>query len=153
MTMAHADDDPLDETFARMRDRADRFDAWLEHLRSGEPMFAAASALFPADMNEWQSVVYLLTGCDQVWRAVGTKVLTDRSLGPVVYELEQPRRGWASSEDAVMEWAAHFWDVDRWPARFPYVFEEFYFRRWITACHLYKRIPPALTITEPRGVV
>jgi hypothetical protein len=31
--------------------------------------------------------------------------------------------------------------------RIPFVFEQFYFRRWITSCHLYKRIPPALTIT------
>lgn len=31
---------------------------------------------------------------------------------------------------------------------FPYVFKECYFRRWITACHLYRKIPPALTITE-----
>ena len=43
-----------------------------------------------------------------------------------------------------MRWAAHFWDVDRWSAKFPYVFEEYYFRRWIAACHLYKTVPPAL---------
>ena len=45
-----------------------------------------------------------------------------------------------------MEWAAHFWDVSRWPAKFPYAFQEFYVRRWIAAC-LYKTIPPALAIT------
>lgn len=66
----------------------------------------------------------------------------------VIDELQQPRRAWSSSEDAVMQWAAHFWHVDRWPAKLPYAFEEFYFRRWITACHLYKKIPPALTITH-----
>ena len=42
---------------------------------------------------------------------------------PVIEDVESPRRPWASSEDAVMRWAAHFWDVDRRPANFPYVFE------------------------------
>ena len=65
------------------------------------------------------------------------------SIAPVIYELEDRRRAWSSSEDAVMRWAAHFWD-DRWPARFPHVFETYYFRRWVTACHLYKRITPGL---------
>jgi hypothetical protein len=68
-------------------------------------------------------------------------------MGPVMRELEQPRRAWSSSEDAAMRWAVHFWDVDRRPARFPYGFEQFYFYRWVTALHLRQRIPPALIIT------
>jgi len=47
-----------------------------------------------------------------------------------------------------MQWAAHFWDVDRLPVPFPYACEELYFRRWITASHLDKKIPPALTTTH-----
>lgn len=42
------------------------------------------------------------------------------------------------------------WDVDRWPAKFPYVFEQFYFYQF-TACHLRQRIPPALTVTDARS--
>lgn len=149
--MTHAEQDPIVETFARMRERADRF-AWLEDLRSGDPAFAEVSALYPDDMSEWQAAVYLLTGCGQVWIALANGVLKERSIAPVLHELERPRRAWASSETTVMQWAVHFWDIASWPARFPNVFQEFYFRRRITACHLYKRIPPALTITERRGV-
>ena len=29
----------------------------------------------------------------------------------------------------------------------PSVFEQFLFYRWVTACHLRQRIPPALTVT------
>jgi hypothetical protein len=45
-----------------------------------------------------------------------------------------------------MQWAAHLWDVDRYPAKHPYKFEAFYFQRWITALHLHGSIPPALTV-------
>lgn len=48
---------------------------------------------------------------------------------------------------AVIRWAAHYWDADRWPAEFRYVFKEVHFRRWITAFDLCKRIPPAFTVT------
>ena len=145
--MVDPDDDPLEDVLARARDRAARYAVWLEHLRSGDPAFAEASALYPADMSEWQSAVYLLTGNDGVWGELGAAVMQDRSIGPVIGELERPGRPWASSQDAVMRWAAHFWDVDRWPAKFPYVFEQFLFYRWVTACHLRQRIPPALTVT------
>jgi hypothetical protein len=108
------------------------------------PRSPEASLHYPADMGEWQAAVYLLTGCDQVWLALAQHVLGDVSIAPVINELEDRRRAWSSSEDAVMRWAAHFWDVDRWPAKFPYVFEMYYFRRWVTACHLYRRITPAV---------
>jgi hypothetical protein len=88
-----------------------------------------------------------LTGCDQVWAKLAGDVLAQRSIAPAIDQLHQPRRAWSSGEDAVMEWAAHFWDVGRWPAKFPYLSGEFYLRRWIAACHLYKKLPPALTIT------
>lgn len=150
--MTHDDDDPIEATIAHMRDRADRFAVWLEWLRAGDPAFAEASALYPEDMGEWQAAVYLLSGCNEVWGGLAGGVLGQRSIAPAIHELEQPRRAWSSSEDVVMQWASHFWDVDRWPAKFPYAFEEFYFRRWIAACHLYRTIPPALTIAE-RGRV
>jgi hypothetical protein len=137
------DDEPLEDLLARSRDRAQQFDSWLDQLRAGDPAFAEASALYPADMNEWQAAVYLLTGCQQIWRALARDVLTEVTIAPVVNELEHPSRAWSSSEEAVMRWAAHFWDVYLSQATFPYVFETYYFRRWITACHLYKRITPA----------
>jgi hypothetical protein len=137
-------DEPLEDLLACSRDRAQQFNIWLDQLRAGDPAFAEASLLYPDDMGEWQAAVYLLTGCDQVWLALAQNVLTEVSIAPVINELEGRRRAWSSSEDAVVRWAAHFWDVDRWPAKFPHVFETYYFRRWITACHLYKRITPAL---------
>jgi hypothetical protein len=137
------DDQPLEDLLARSRDHAQQFNLWLDQLRADDPAFAEASLLYPADMSEWQAAVYLLTGCDQVWLALAQNVLTD-VFSPVINELEDGRRAWSSSEDTVMRWAAHFWDVDGWPAQLPYVFETFYFRRWINACHLYKRITPAL---------
>ena len=138
------DDEPLEDLLARSRDRAQQFNVWLDQLRACDPAFAEASLLYTADMGEWQAAVYLLTGCDHVWLALAQDVLSDVSIAPVITELEDRRRVWSSSEDAVMRWAAHFWDVDRWPAKFPHVFETYYFRRWVTACHLYKRITPAL---------
>jgi hypothetical protein len=127
--MIDPDEDPVEEILARSREPDDRFGRWLEHLRSGDPAFAEASGSYPSDMSEWQSAVYLLTGCDQVWVVVGRAVLADRSIAPAIHELENPRRAWAASEDAVMAWAAHFWDVDRHAAKFPYVFESFLFQR------------------------
>src|SRR5512132_3187917 len=117
--MADPDEDPLEEAFVRARNRAERYGVWLEHLRSGDPAFADASALYPADMSEWQSAVYLPTGNDGLWGELGATVMRERSIGPVIQELESSRRPLASSQDAVMQWAAHFWDVDRWPAKFP----------------------------------
>jgi hypothetical protein len=141
------DDDPIEDLITRSRERAHHFRAWLEQLRAGDPAFADASMLYPDDMGEWQAAVYLLTGCQEVWHALAHDVLGDVSIGPVIDELERPRRPWSGSENTVMLWAAHFWDVDRWPARFPYVFETYYFHRWTSACHLHKKIPPALTTT------
>ena len=51
-----------------------------------------------------------------------------------------------------MQWASHFWDVHSRPTKFPYAFEEFYFRQWITVCHLYKKIPPSLMTADRRRV-
>ena len=143
--MSLHDDEPGEDLLVRSRDRAQQFNVWLDQLRAGDPAFAEASLLYPADMGEWQAAVHLLTGCDHVWLALAQGVLRDLSIAPAIHEPEDPHRAWSSSEDAVIRWAAHFWDVDRWPAKFPYEFEEFYFRRWITACRLYKRIVPALT--------
>ncbi len=117
--MADPGDEALEDALARARDRAERYGVWLEHLRGGDPAIAEASALYPPDMSEWQSPVCLLTGNDGVWRELGGRVMQERSIGPVIEELESPRRSWASSRDAVMRWGAHFWDVDRWPAKSP----------------------------------
>jgi hypothetical protein len=141
------DDDPIEDVLARARGCSRRYAVWLDPLREGDTAFAEASALHSDDMAEWQSAVYLLTGNDAVWAALGGEVIGQRSVAPARYELEAPRRVWSSSEDAVMAWAAHFWDIDRGPTKFPYVFEQFLFYRWITACHLRQRIPPALTVT------
>jgi hypothetical protein len=146
--MVDPDDDPIEEILARSRERAVCFQAWLDHLRAGDPGFAEASLLQPWDMSEWQASVYLLTGCDEVWRALGAAVLAEHSIEPVHHELENPRRPWSSSEDQVMQWAAHFWNVDSRSVDFPWQFEQFYFYRWVAACHLRKQLPPALTVTE-----
>ena len=150
--MTLADDKTIEETMARMRDRADQFAVWIEHLRSDDPAFAEASTLCRDDTGEWPAAVYFLTSCDQVWTALAGGVFAQRAIAPATSELEKPRRAWSSGEDAVMQWASHFWDVDRRPAKFHYAFEEFYFRRWITACHLYKQIPPSLMIADRRRV-
>lgn len=145
--MPPLEDQPLEQLFAISRSRARNFSRWIDHLRASDPAFAEASALYPDDMDEWQAAAYLLTGSDQVWGSIGRDVLAEVSIAPAILELEQPRRAWSANQHSVMQWAAHFWDVDRWHAHFPYVFEAFYFRRWTSACHLYKRIAPALTIT------
>lgn len=149
--MADPDGDPLEDALARARDRAGRYSVWLEHLRGGDPAFAEALALYPPDMSEWQSAVYRLTGNDGVWGEFGGRVMQERSFGPVLEELEIPRRPWASSQDAVMRSATHFWDVDRWSAKLPQVFEQFLFYQGVTACHLRQGILPALTVTDARS--
>ena len=69
----------------------------LMHLRGGDPAFAEASALYPSDVSEWQSAVYLVTGNDGVWGGFGGRVMQERSIGPVTRELESSPRPWASS--------------------------------------------------------
>jgi hypothetical protein len=81
--MTDPDDDPLEDARERDRDRAERYGAWLEHLRAGDPAFAEASALYPRDMSEWESAVYLLTGNDGVRGELGGRVMQERSIGPV----------------------------------------------------------------------
>jgi hypothetical protein len=110
--------------------------------------FAEAWAADPADTAEWQAATYLLTGCHETWRTLGQDVLEAVSLAPVFTELEHPSRGWSHSEHTILQWAAHFWDVELWSAKFPYMFDEPNFHRWITACHLYHRTAPAPPITN-----
>lgn len=140
------DDHPLEDPFARERAHAHQFSLWRDQLRSSDPKFAEASTLYPGDTAEWQAATYLLTGCHETWRTLAHDVLSDLSIAPVITELEHPSRGWSHSEHTILQWAAHFWDVDRWPAKFPYMFDEPNFHRWITACHLYQRRAPAPTI-------
>ena len=141
----------VDVHTVQVSDPAPRFSLWLDQLRACDLSFAEASTLHPADMREWQAGVYLLTGCDTVWSELGGRVLTERSLKATVDELDQPHRWWAPGEDAAIRWAAHFWDVRHSGPGFPSEFDHLHFRRWVNACHLYKRVAPTLTITN-RGV-
>jgi hypothetical protein len=139
--------DPDDEALARARDRTERYGVWLEHLRGGDPALAEASALYPPDMSEWQSPVCLLTGNVGVWRELGGRVMQERSIGPVIEDLDSPGAPMGVEPGCGDAMDGAFWDVDRWPAKCPYVFEQFLFYGWVTACHLRQRIPPALTAT------
>ncbi len=132
---------------AEVGGRERRFSLWLDQLRACDLSFAEASTLHPDDMGEWQAGVYLLTGCETVWLELGGRVLAERSLQAAVDQLEQPGRWWSPSEDAAIRWAAHFWDLRHSGPGFPSEFGHFHFRRWVNACHLYKRTVPTLTIT------
>ena len=68
--MVNPDDDPVARS-SPAPNRAERYSDWLAHLPAGDPAFAEASALYPPDMGEWQSAVYLLTGNDGVWGELG----------------------------------------------------------------------------------
>jgi hypothetical protein len=109
---------------------------FIDQLRAQDSTFAEASVLYPDDMGEWQAAVYLLTGCDPVWRVLGAAAMAERSMAPVISEIQNPRRGWSASEDEVLAWAAHFWELRRYPANFPSTFQDFLFERWIAALHL-----------------
>lgn len=123
---------------------------FIDRLRAEDPAFAEASVPYEDDMGEWQSAVYLLTGCEPIWRALGSAVVAERSMVPVLDEVENPRRAWSGSEDEVMTWAAHFWDLRRHPASFPATFQGFLFDRWITALHLRGGHAPRRHLTGSR---
>ncbi len=123
------DDDPVEDVLARAADRAARYRRRPPHLRTRDLAFAEASVLYPQDMGEWQSAVYLLSGHQLIWGQLGARIMSDRTLAAVIAELEHPTRPWSSSAATVLRWAAHFSDVERWPAKFPYVFEQAYFAR------------------------
>jgi hypothetical protein len=125
---------------------------FIDRLRARDPAFAEASVLYPDDMGEWQAAVYLLTGCDPVWRVLGAVAMIERSMAPVINEIENPRRAWSASEEEVMSWAAHFWELRRCPAKFPSTFQSSLFERWITALHLRDgRAPSARLIQAAAG--
>jgi hypothetical protein len=109
---------------------------FIDRLRAGDPAFAEASVLHPDDMGEWQAAVYLLSGCDPLWRVLGAAAMAERSMAPIIGEIENPRRAWSGSEEEVMAWAAHFWELRRYPAKFPSTFQSSLFERWIAALHL-----------------
>ena len=94
-------------------------------------------------MAEWQAAVYLLAGSDEIWAALGGTVLQNRSFGPVISELDDPRRPWSSREHQMLIWSAHLWDADRHEAR-SYEFALYNFRRWVTAVQLRGGLTPAL---------
>jgi hypothetical protein len=125
---------------------------FIERLRAQDPAFAEASVLYPDDMGEWQAAVYLLTGCEPLWRGLGAAAMIERSMAPIICEIENPRRAWSASEDEVMAWAAHFWDLRRYPAKFPSTFQSSLFERWIAALHLRDgRAPTARLVQAAAG--
>ncbi|HTW41333.1 MAG TPA: hypothetical protein VMD79_03360 [Solirubrobacteraceae bacterium] len=137
------DGSALEESLTRGRKRVERHAAFVAHLRARDPVFAEASALHGPDNAPWQAAVYLLTGCRPVWGALGSRVLADRSIAPVVQALARANGRDVGSERAVMEWAAYLWEVERHHhTGYPCEFGEYYFRRWMTALHLRHRMPP-----------
>ena len=114
--MLDADDDPLEEVFARARDRAERFELSLGHLRSGGPAFAEASALYPWDMAPQASgaaamrlqrmqpgdvIKASIKGRTGIWGKV-----TEIKQGVVYFRPLCPATGWhhASARDVVGHW-------------------------------------------------
>jgi hypothetical protein len=128
-------------------DFVDPLASFLDRLRDQDPAFAKASVLYGDEMGEWQAAVYLLTGCEPVWEALGAAVIAERSMVPVFGEIFNARRAWMASEGEVMAWAAHFWDARRHRANFPSSFQGPLFDRWTTALHLRKGRAPA----DPRA--
>jgi hypothetical protein len=142
--------DPLPPPIAELADTG--LGDFIAQLRAQDAVFAEASVLFDDEMNEWQAAVYLLTGCEPVWRERGPSVTAERSMAPIVREIENPRRAWSGSEVQVMTWAAHFWELRRYPASFPSTFQSFLFQRWIAALYLRKgQAPPARLIQAAAG--
>lgn len=117
--------------------------AFVEQLRARDRAFAEVSSLYPDDMGEWQAAVYLLSGCETVWRVLGAAVLAERSMAPIISEIGNARRAWSASETEVMAWAAHFWEFRRNRADFPFAFGDPLFDRWVVALHLRKGRGPA----------
>jgi hypothetical protein len=127
-------------------DFTDPLASFLDRLRDQDPAFADASVLYDDHMGEWQAAVYLLTGCEPVWGALGAAVMAERSMIPVSSEIFNARRAWRASEGEAMAWAAHFWEAGH-RANFPAAFQAPLFDRWITALHLRKGRAP----TGPRA--
>jgi hypothetical protein len=68
--------------------------------------------------------------------------MNERSIAPVTRTLARGSPRGSSTERAVMLWAGHFWDPSRDGVRFPYVFDEPHFRRWMTAALLRRGSTP-----------
>ncbi len=141
-SIASEERDPLSAAIERASGAERAFASFVAGLRTANPDFAQASVLHPDGMGEWQAASFLLSGCHVVWNRLGGAVMENRSIGPVIEELEDPTHGWSGGEREVLVWAAHFWDVDRYPAHFPYRFDRFHFYRWIVACQLRKGLAP-----------
>jgi hypothetical protein len=124
-------------------DFADPLVGFLDRLRDQDPAFAKASVLYDDEMGEWQAAVYLLTGCEPVWKALGAAVIAERSMVPVFGEIFNAKRAWTANEGEAMAWAAHFWDARGHRANFPSSFQGPLFDRWITALHLRQGRAPA----------
>jgi hypothetical protein len=118
----------------------------LSRLRSAEPRFAEASILQPDEVGGWHAAVYLLTGCEPVWTALGSAVVAQGSLEPVREELNVASGVWTTTDRMAMEWALHFWRPDRFTAAYPATFGRFLFTRWIVASFLRKGLAPTIRL-------
>ena len=140
---------------AQSRDHAPAVQpVWLDQLRAGDPAFAEASLLYPADMGRVASrrkpAHRLRPGLGSRSAPRSSQSRVDRTRQST--SLTTGAVAWSSSEDCCcIRWAAHFWDVGLAEVKLPLRPSTTYnFRRWVTACHLYKRIPPALRATPAR---
>jgi hypothetical protein len=118
----------------------------LSRLRSAEPGFAEASILQPDEVGGWHAAVYLLTGCEPVWTALGSAIVAQGSLEPVREELNVAGGVWTATDRTVMEWALHFWRPDHFTAVYPATFQRFLFTRWIVASFLRKGLAPTIRL-------
>jgi|SRR6186997_985442 len=132
------------ETFADFPAQRRQFAVFLAQLRAAEPRFAEASILQPDEVGAWHAAIYLLTGCEPVWKELGPVIVDQCSIAPVREELESSRP-WSRSQRAAMTWALHFWKPDQFPASFP-AFRGFLFTRWIVAAHLRKGVVPTIRL-------
>jgi hypothetical protein len=127
---------PLDEHLARERLRHQRYLAFLDDLRAGDPDFAAASVRHPRDHVRWQGSVYLLSGVRPLWGILGPSVVEAGSLTPVAEALARPGAPRDAIECTLMAWAVHLSNEGQPPPGFPERLSVCYFRRWVSALHL-----------------
>jgi hypothetical protein len=137
-----SDNDPLPDIFAEAREERVRYDAfWLRFARA-----TPSSPRRPPSCQTTCRSSRRRSPCSRAATRSGplsaARSSTSARLAPIC-ELDGPRRPWSSSERQVLVWSAHLWDADRHQARFPYEFDRYKFRRWITAVHLRGGLAPA----------
>lgn len=137
------------ETFRDQPAERRQFALLLAQLRSVEPSFARASILHADEVWEWQSAIYLLTGCATVWEELGSAIVANCTIRPVREEIEDPRRPWTPNQRVAMEWALHFWMPEKCTASFPVTFRRYLFTRWVVATFLRQGLIPTIRVERP----